>query len=94
MDLIAKLSSLQEQIRKMGSAFYLYNDNLNFLLSSKTKEEFIKKYKRQLDSGYNTIEIYEELASFNLEELKNMAINTVIEYAEAEIEYLEENDGN
>lgn len=66
-----------------------FNSNLNYLLSATNSEEFLEKYKNQLN--YNNIKIdaldfSKQQLIFSLNELKCLAIESVIEYYEEILE--------
>lgn len=88
--LLVRLEEVTDELWEKNNTTLGYKKTLNFLLASKTKATFLKRYQKQIDDGYDSIEDLDfnpELIT--LEELKLLAIETVIEYIEA---YLEEDD--
>lgn len=84
---LKNLEVVLDDIDNKNSSFNLYNHNLNYLLASKSKADFLKRYKIQLDSGLNTIEL-DSVDLDTLEDLKCSAIDTVKDYADVYFEEL------
>jgi hypothetical protein len=90
-ELLNRLNQIKSEIENTGYTFNIYDKTLKFLLSSKTKDEFVKKYSIQYEDGRNSIEFDDEnFDECSLEELKNKSIETVIEYSEVELENIQD----
>lgn len=93
-----KYKDILIELENNGNPYNLYTNNLNYLLESKTKEVFLKRYKKQLDEGYNSIEFDEinqdtiYLSILSLDELKYNVIDTAIDYVNNYIEELIEEE--
>lgn len=93
-----KYKDILIELENNGNPYNLYTNNLNYLLESKTKEVFLKRYKIQLDEGYNSIEFDEinqdtiYLSILSLDELKYNVIDTAIDYVNNYIEELIEEE--
>lgn len=87
--MLKTLKIVKDRLKDTKTDTEKFNSNLNYLLSAKNSEEFLEKYKNQLN--YNNIKIdaldfSKQQLIFSLNELKCLAIESVIEYYEEILE--------
>lgn len=96
------LRDVQNEIEERGDRYELYDKTLKFLTSSETVDDFLKRYHEQYVEGYNSIEMDEYIkikdkkaylrGEYALNDLKFFSINTVVEYTEAYLEELQDDE--